>query len=109
MRQYKRIALVSPAEFHNYITYDEVGRMLGVTRQSVRNYAYRWGLTAYKCGWNIRFKREEVIDLYFRPSKPMPRPSTSNTASPRVPSMKPVYSNQRSFYNSFNVKTIYQP
>ena len=55
-----------------FLSTEELGRLLGVTRQTVRNWFIKGQIKAFKIGQNIKIPKEEAVSLLMACEQPIP-------------------------------------
>lgn len=73
-----------------FLSTKELGLLLGVTRQTIRNWFIKGQIKAYRIGQNIKIPRSEVVRILERFEQPIPewlgseRPHHSGPPEPRA-------------------------
>ena len=57
----------------NFLSTAELGVLLGVTRQTVRNWFLKGQIKAYRIGQNIKIPKAEALRILERFDQPIPR------------------------------------
>jgi excisionase family DNA binding protein len=65
-----------------FLSTAELGILLGVTRQTVRNWFLKGQIKAYRIGQNIKIPRAEALRILNRFDQPIPRWLRTDDANP---------------------------
>jgi excisionase family DNA binding protein len=60
------------ASSKKFISTQELGNLLGVTRQTVRNWVVRGQIRAFKIGQNLKIPKEEAVRILSACEQPIP-------------------------------------
>ena len=60
------------ASSKKFISTQELGNLLGVTRQTVRNWVVRGQIRAFKIGQNLKIPKEEAVRILSACGQPVP-------------------------------------
>jgi excisionase family DNA binding protein len=69
----------------NFLSTAELGILLGVTRQTVRNWFLKGQIKAYRIGQNIKIPKAEALRILERFDQPIPRWLGTDDPNPAKP------------------------
>jgi len=63
---------IMPATNRRFISTKELGELLGVTRQTVRNWILKGEIQAYRIGHNLKIPSSEAVRILRQYQQPVP-------------------------------------